>query len=93
MKIKAIRKRPPREVVSIKTSTGTLVADGLAHHNCYNCNINKSGNWPSYQENMIKKHGQEVVDDILSRRHTVEKWTTKDYEEKIQEYKDKLKEL
>lgn len=43
MKVKSIEEVTPRRVYAVRTSTGTFVADGLAHHNCYGCNVMSQG--------------------------------------------------
>jgi hypothetical protein len=63
------------------------------HGQCFRCNIHLSGNWPNYLDRMITEYGQERVDELLAQRHQTEKWTPADYEEKIEYYKQKLKEL
>lgn len=56
---------------------------------CYHCNINLSGNWVIYEQKMIQKHGQSVVDDLKLKR-TLLMGQKKDevwYLGKIEEYK------
>lgn len=43
MRIKSIKEVEPRTVYAIKTSSNTFIADGLAHHNCYGCNVMHQG--------------------------------------------------
>jgi hypothetical protein len=68
MKIKKITEVTPRTVYAVQTSTGTFIADGLAHHNCYNCNHTLKGNWDRYYDFMLRKYGQETIDDLMLRR-------------------------
>lgn len=47
---------------------------------CYNCNINKSGNTLQFQRNLIRDHGQEYVDELWNRNEqTKGKQYTKEY--------------
>jgi len=53
---------------------------------CYRCNINLSGNFPAFQENLIKELGKKEVDKILQDRHKITKADVFWYEDKISEY-------
>ena len=44
-------------------------------------------------ERMLEVHGQDVVDDMLARRHQVEKWDRTKYIELIELYKQKTQAL
>jgi hypothetical protein len=88
MRIKSIQKVEPREVIALQTTTGTFIADGLAHHNCYHCNVNLSGNWVVYERNMIAQYGIETV-DILKKRQKLEQgdiWDIARYKLEIEKY-------
>lgn len=63
------------------------------HGQCYRCNINLSGNWMAYLENMVETYGQDVVDRMLAQRHEKVTWKQEDYETMIELYKAKLKSL
>lgn len=54
---------------------------------CYNCNINLSGN----QYVFSQKLGKEKAELLYKMKHTSSKWSTQDYLEKIEHYKEKLK--
>jgi hypothetical protein len=62
MKIIKIKKVTPRKVYAIKTSTGTFIADGLAHHNCAFCNSrmneDKFEGGRIFAENIIARYGE-----------------------------------
>lgn len=57
------------------------------HAQCYHCNINLSGNWVAYRENMIALYGEEYVKSLEKKRHDVT--PDFDYDAKIEEYKAK----
>jgi len=64
---------------------------------CFYCNKNLGGFGAMYYKKMVEKHGQEFVDNLFRRykEHLLnkEKWADKDYLNKIEYYKEKLKNL
>lgn len=61
------------------------------HCQCHYCNINLSGNWLEYEKAIIKKYGQEVCDELKSLKWTGSvKYSVSDYEEMIEDIKDRL---
>lgn len=60
---------------------------------CFHCNINLGGWGERYAERMEQKYGREFVDELRKKIHTLTKWTEQDYEEKIEYYKQKIKDL
>ncbi len=93
MKIKSIKRVEPRTVYAVTTSTETFIADGLAHHNCWGCNGFGGGKLLDFEEHLIEEIGAKRVAELKASRHKVIKLSTNWYEEQIQIYKDKLKEL
>ena len=94
MKIKSIKEVYLRRVYAIQTSTETFISDGLAHHNCYQCNINLSGNWLEYRKNMIETYGLEETERIEQLKWTGNvKYSVVDYADKIEEYAEKVRKL
>lgn len=61
MKILSIQPVEPREVYAITTSSGTFIADGLAHHNCYSCNVMNHGEQLKYYRFMVRVYGEAEV--------------------------------
>ena len=53
------------------------------HAQCYNCNINLSGNQWEYGQRL----GKETVDELMKLKQLTTKWTVQDYEDKIEYYK------
>jgi hypothetical protein len=90
MKIKNIKKVRPKKVYAITTTTGTFVADDLAHHNCFRCNIMLKGNYDSYNLVMLQRHSKEEIIKMLSQKKEIVKL---DYEEIYNEYKLKVENL
>ena len=87
MKIKSIKKVTPRRVYAVKTSTGTFIADGLAHHNCSGCNIFHHGNPAAYWEKMLKLYGLEKTEQLAAKRKVIKKYILQDYLDIIEKYK------
>lgn len=59
---------------------------------CYACNIFRSGDWTTFERNLIRDHGQEYVDE-LKRRNQATKGLKYDelwYKGKIEEYEKLL---
>lgn len=54
------------------------------HAQCYNCNINLSGNQWEYGQRLGKK----TVEKLQKLRHETNKWSIRDYEELIEEYSE-----
>ena len=67
------------------------------HPQCYYCNINLGGFGAMYYKKMVEKYGQQFVDNLFRRyeEHLLnkEKWKDQDYINKIEYYKEKLKNL
>jgi hypothetical protein len=60
---------------------------------CYNCNYRLNGNWPSYYEVMVKRHGLERVEEMLENRNTVLKYTVPQLEELLEHYTSEVNRL
>lgn len=76
----------------ITKSTGGLALyfnEDNVHAQCYNCNINLSGNIWVYG----KKLGDEKVEELYRLKQENWKWSIFEYEQKILEYQRKLEEL
>ena len=64
------------------------------HKQCwFNCNKNKSGNLAEYYPRLIAKIGQERFDALTERKNTIWKPTIPELIEKIEYYKEKVKQL
>lgn len=63
MKIISIKPVPPRKVYAIKTSTGTYISSGLAHHNCASCNFNQ-GEQYKYAKALDFKYGDGTAEKL-----------------------------
>lgn len=56
---------------------------------CYNCNINKSGNWIAYEAHLIVDHGRDFPETLkqLNRDTAGKQYDILYYQEKLEEYK------
>jgi len=61
------------------------------HAQCSICNNHKSGNLLPYEQNLIKKIGQDKVDRLKVK--VTKTWTLEDLKEIIETYKQKIKEI
>lgn len=69
---------------------GSNLFDELGvHAQCYQCNIEKKGNWDAYYEAMRDLYGQETIDELLRRNHEIKKYTVSELLEKEKTYKEK----
>lgn len=93
MKVKSIKRVAPRTVYAITTSTGTFIADGLAHHNCYACNVCKYGETLKYLDFMIEKYGQQEVDRLRKLNERSVSYSIQDYQDLIEKFSQKLRKL
>lgn len=60
--------------------------DRNAAGQCYYCNHRLHGNEAEYYTVLIKRYGQEVVDELMRLKHTTAKLTRSDLEELIKRY-------
>ena len=64
------------------------------HAQCYRCNINLGGNGSEYYRRMVKKYGEELVDELFEIKNKgYRKYTIPEYELLIDVYKQKLEDL
>lgn len=93
MRVKSIKLVEPRTVYAIKTSTGTYIADGLAHHNCVGCNIFKSGEQYEHGRQIDLLHGDGTAERLHQSRHITHKLTKDELEGIIRASQDYIKDL
>jgi 5-methylcytosine-specific restriction endonuclease McrA len=60
---------------------------------CVKCNLFDQGRQYDFSLYIRRKHGEEVLEEILQRSKETVKFTKSDYEQMIKEYKDKVKEI
>lgn len=59
---------------------------------CVGCNLFRHGNLAQYALALQKKHGNHILEELDSMRG-IAKWSREKFEEKISEYKKKLRDL
>ena len=64
------------------------------HCQCYQCNINLSGNWVEYEKRIIEVYGREICDELkrLKWEGNV-KYKVFDYVDKIEEYTKRIRDM
>lgn len=74
-------------------NNGILFDERGVHGQCYGCNGFGRGKQPRYHEYMLRKYGQEVIDDLFEKARSTVQYKTHDYLEIEKEYKQKLKNI
>lgn len=74
-------------------TNAVLFHPDIVNPQCPICNIWKGGAYHDYTLYMLDKYGREKVEEFLSLRRQVKKYTRSDLEELIESYKQKLSEL
>lgn len=56
---------------------------------CYNCNINKSGNWIAFEKHLIQEKGEQIVIHLKAQNEATkgEQYDILWYQHKLEEYK------
>jgi len=63
------------------------------HPQCYVCNVLFGGNGPKYYKFMLKKYGQDVIDELENLDRSIKKYSSEDYLRIHDEYKKKYTSL
>jgi hypothetical protein len=63
------------------------------HCQCVSCNVFQNGRYPEYAERLIKEYGEGIISDLVKKGRQIKRFTTKELEESIEHYKNKIKEL
>ena len=63
------------------------------HAQCYNCNINLKGNTHVYAKKLIELYGEGHPDWLHENNKLILKFTVLDMKEKLEYYKNKVKEM
>lgn len=91
MKIKSIKEVKPRTVYAVQTTSGTYIADGLAHHNCVGCNMFKAGEQYLYSKALDEKYGKGTAEELMSQRFQTHKLTIPELEQIIHDSDEYVK--
>jgi len=74
-------------------SNAVLFDDRQVRVQCYACNICRAGEQFIFGQKLREEVGEKVFSQILKSKNKVVKYSKKDYERMIQEFKEELKEL
>src|SRR5678816_1066938 len=74
-------------------TNAVLFNEDIVKPQCVMCNIFLGGNYGPYTLKMLDLHGREKVEEFMSLKHQVVKYSRADIENLIQTYKQKLEEL
>jgi hypothetical protein len=91
MRIKSIKEVEPRTVYAIKTSSNTFIADGLAHHNCYGCNVMQQGRQYTFGLALDELYGAGTAKDMHDLAKVPHQFTRDELLEIISEAKTEVK--
>ena len=61
------------------------------HAQCVACNLYRSGNKAIYATRLVERYSPEILQELLVVKNSQVKWNRNDYEIKIEEFKEKLK--
>lgn len=91
MKVKSIEEVAPRKVYAVRTSTGTFVADGLAHHNCYGCNVMSQGRQYEFGIAIDLLYGEGTAKSLHQESKQLHTFTVEELQGIIQDSKTMIK--
>lgn len=62
---------------------------------CASCNLHEGGNFVSYERNLRLKYGDDVVDELKAQgdKSSLTDWGREEYIERIEHYREALKEM
>ena len=60
---------------------------------CHSCNRYAEGRKDIFAINLQKKYGQGILEELNRKKNEIKQWTAGELEEKIEDYKQKLKKL
>ena len=75
------------------TSSATRYDERNVNAQCVKCNRFLHGSLAHYYEAMVKKYGQEVVDELMSLEHVIKKWSIPELQERLEYFQEKIAEL
>ena len=62
------------------------------HCQCIACNIFKNGNYTIYAERLIDVYGEGIIHQLNRRGQSIQRWGSHELQERIEYYKQKIKE-
>ena len=76
-----------------RTNMATRFDETNVWTECRMCNRMSSMHMVGYRKNLEKKIGEEGVEELLRKKHTIRKWSASELEDMIKYYRDKIKEI
>lgn len=73
--------------------SATRYNEDNCHAQCRTCNFFKSGNTEEYRKALVRKFGEEKVQEIERMKNDFSKMSENDFQEKIDYYRIKIEEL
>ena len=73
-----------------RSFTNTRFDERNVHCQCVGCNVFKYGNKEVYSLRMIEKYGVEILDELDRKRRLEKRFTTKELQSLIEQYKLRL---
>jgi hypothetical protein len=74
-------------------SNGILFEDKGIHFQCKKCNGPGKGEQYLYSLYMLKRYGQETIDELVKKKNSIVQFSISDYKDLITEYKVKIARL
>lgn len=76
-----------------RSNMATRFDEENCHAQCIYCNRFRQGNTENFRKNLVKKLGEEKVEELERKGRGVAKFSSGDIDDMISYYKDKVKEL
>lgn len=76
-----------------RSKKAILYDEKNVHAQCVYCNKHQNGNWDGYYDEMLRRYGQEIIDDLMNRRFNEAGFNTVMLEELYDHYTSKLGKL
>ena len=76
-----------------RSKLSTRFDERNCHPCCVSCNVFKNGNYPAYTKYLLDNYGEKWLKELIADGEKTAKYTEKDYQDKINEYVEKLKTL
>lgn len=75
------------------TSAAIRFDERNIHFQCRRCNRFKHGNLHRYYPAMVRKYGQEVVDELMEQEGVIKKWTDDEINALKEHYNERIKQI
>lgn len=79
--------------IAMGSSSALRYDERNVNFQCQFCNRFKHGNLANYYIGMVRKYGQAVVDELMSRQHELKKWKPEEISELRKYYNERIKSI